>query len=235
MVIIIISLLVVTLTLVIILVIMAINNRQQKKVIKELEKISIYDDLTKIFNYRYLKIELLRIVKETRRKIAEEMKQNPEGAQRREIKPFSFIMIDFDGLKEINDTWGHPVGDAFLKVIANALTAIIRRAGDILARYAGDEFSVILPETGSLAAQEIAEKMRLKVENTKVKTEDGLKSTTISLGVITVTNFTGCENITAEEIIAAIIEKADSLLYQAKEAGRNKIVSAKATLKEVLA
>jgi len=235
MLIIIISLLVVTLTLAIILAIMVINNRQQKKVIKELEKISIYDGLTEIFNYRYLKIELLRIVKETRRKIAEEMKQKPEGAQRRKIKPLSFIMIDFDGLKEINDTYGHPIGDAFLKAITNALTAIIRRAGDMLARYAGDEFSVILPETYSPAAQEIAEKMRLKIKDAKVETEDGLKSTTISLGVITITDFTGCENITAEEIVKAIIEKADSLLYEAKNKGRDQSIHAKITLRELLA
>lgn len=213
--------------LAVMLVTVIINNLQQKKVIKELKKKSIYDSLTGIFNRGYLDIELLKIIKEVRRNFID--------ARRRKAKPFSFIMIDIDNFKKVNDDWGHPIGDAFLRSIANALRAIIHRAGDILTRYGGEEFSVILSETDQENALVIAEKMKNAARNIKVRTKAGLKSITISLGVVTIIDFDGCKDITAEEIVVAIINKADSLLYKAKGNGRNRIISIETTLKEILA
>ena len=200
---------------------------RQKKVIEKLKKMVIYDPLTRIFNRGYLDVEFLRIIREIRRRF--------KDAGKRKLKPLSFVMIDFDGLKSINDTCGHPVGDAFIISIANTLTAAIHRANDILARYGGDEFSVILPETNPLAVQEIAEKMRLSVENAKVENKAGPESITISLGVVTVTDFTGCENIDADEIVKAIIAHADSLLYEVKNMGGDRVIAKSMTLQEILA
>ncbi|HBY57811.1 MAG TPA: hypothetical protein DEG96_08155 [Candidatus Atribacteria bacterium] len=176
----------------------AIQNAQLHQQMKNL---AITDELTGLYNFRYL-IERLE----------EEIKR----AQRYE-RSLALIMADIDHFKEYNDTFGHLEGNRVLKSLANILKINIREV-DIVGRYGGDEFIIILPEADQKEAQEIAERIRLKVERYKfIDNEDhsGETKLTLSLGV------TSC----FQEIISlqGLIYKVDQALYLAKRKGRNRV------------
>lgn len=127
-------------------------------------------------------------------------------------RPLSAIMLDIDHFKLINDTYGHPVGDIVLKELAERLTANLRSI-DILSRYGGEEFVILLPETSSDQAFEVAERLR-EVVVEKPFTPDGLSiPITISQGV-SVTHGEGPD-------IRSLIKKADEAMYLSKRLGRN--------------
>ena len=129
---------------------------------------------------------------------------------------FAVLMIDLDGFKGINDTFGHPIGDSVLKQVSAALRRTLR-ASDFLARYGGDEFSIILPETGLTRALHVGEKLRLS-----------MTSTHLHLPHETQRYLSGCMGIaiypndctSAEEIIAC----ADARMYRAKRSGTGSII-----------
>ena len=127
------------------------------------------------------------------------------------------MILDIDSFKNINDTFGHDAGDRALEGFANTLRESIR-SSDILARLGGEEFGIILPNTGKVDAKVTAEKLRLAVEQQRlVVAETQEVSLTVSIGVSTVdkriNNFD------------ALLKEADTALYQAKNRGRNIIVS----------
>ncbi len=124
-------------------------------------------------------------------------------------------MSDIDNFKKINDTHGHQVGDVILRDVAKVFQSNCRQI-DIVARYGGEEFIVLLPGAGKKEAVDVAERIRLGVENKKFKFKDKHYTATISLGVNEYTN---------EEIKEDIIRKADSALYRAKTTGKNKVVA----------
>lgn len=127
----------------------------------------------------------------------------------------SLILCDIDYLKKINDTYGHAAGDEVLKALSRILRKSLRRT-DIVGRYGGDEFMLILPETPITGAQDIAERIRYSVENTTIKLqEDKSVGLSLSLGVVGFTS--------AMKDIDALIKCADTALYRSKQAGRNKI------------
>lgn len=129
--------------------------------------------------------------------------------------PLSFIMFDVDKFKNINDTYGHDVGDTVLKTIASTAKRIVRDV-DILGRIGGEEFAVGLPETDLNGAGLLAEKLRAAVEKSEVVLEDGtVISFTISLGVATLGG--ACEHADG------LMKEADTALYKAKNNGRNRV------------
>lgn len=168
-------------------------------------EMAITDQLTGLYNRRYLVSHLDTLM----RNAAEHH------------KPISFLIMDIDFFKAVNDTHGHAVGD---EVLAEAARRIQRnvRGIDLACRYGGEEFVVAMPDTDLSFAYSVAERLRKEVaeEPFKVSTSDGEISITISIGV---TSNEGVED-TAEELL----KRADEALYQAKRDGRNRVVAAAA-------
>lgn len=127
---------------------------------------------------------------------------------------FAVLMIDLDRFKEINDTYGHLVGDVVLSEVAGVIKANIREI-DLIGRYGGEEFLIILTETGKAEAGLAAERIRKAVEGALVRAYDEELHVTISIGVA-VFPADGVSGI-------GLIEKADSALYRAKNTGRNRV------------
>lgn len=160
---------------------------------KELEKLSITDKLTNIYN---------------RRKLDEELNSEFVRAQRYQ-HPLSLLLMDIDFFKKINDTYGHQTGDYVLQTLAKVLKQNIR-SSDIVGRYGGEEFMVIVPDTKIDEAWQLAEKLRQSVEQFSF---DEVNKVTISIGVSQL----NMQDNRSEEII----KRADEALYKAKEEGRN--------------
>jgi len=129
--------------------------------------------------------------------------------------PLTAVMIDVDHFKYINDTYGHFTGDQVLRHIAGRVTRQLRKV-DILARYGGDEFILLLPETHIRVGGMVAERLRRSVSETQLPTEQDLLQVSISLGIAGLTT-----EITNLE---ALVQRADSAMYTAKQAGRNRII-----------
>ena len=133
-------------------------------------------------------------------------------------KPLSVLMIDADHFKAFNDQHGHQAGDDALRALAKVIAENVRRPADLVARYGGEEFSVILAETDSAGARQIAEHIRVAVE--QLPFVAGIESPiTVSIGISTWTTAT---DTSLEQLLFA----ADKALYQAKESGRNRVVAA---------
>jgi diguanylate cyclase (GGDEF)-like protein/putative nucleotidyltransferase with HDIG domain len=132
----------------------------------------------------------------------------------------TIVVIDIDHFKQVNDTFGHLQGDAALRAVAQILQEC-SRDGDVVARYAGDEFVILLPNTTADAALQIAERLRAQVENLRIAlalSEEGHVAVSLSIGVATAPN----HGITFEALFGA----ADRALYQAKRLGRNRVATA---------
>ncbi len=169
---------------------------------RRLEQLSITDGLTKLYNHRHLQDELSRAFEESQRY----------------QRPLSFVIVDLDFFKKVNDTYGHAVGDEVLKAISAIFQKAIR-VTDLAARYGGEEFALMLPETVLEDALEFAEQIRRSIELTPVKTQSGEISATVSIGVATVPH---SRIHSAKELIVA----ADKALYRAKKNGRNQVQAA---------
>jgi diguanylate cyclase (GGDEF)-like protein len=132
-----------------------------------------------------------------------------DEAQRYQI-PFSIIMVDLDDFKQINDVYGHPVGDEVLKRLSVLFQDLIR-SSDRLGRWGGEEFLILLPQTTYLQAKELAERLRFGFSSHKFE-EIGYK--TASFGVAL---------LEAEDTIESLIVKADKALYDSKRLGKNRV------------
>jgi diguanylate cyclase (GGDEF)-like protein len=128
--------------------------------------------------------------------------------------PFSWIMFDVDFFKHINDRYGHPAGDQVLVEIVDRCCEVIRHV-DVLGRYGGDEFVILLPETEYQRAREIAERIRASISNEPVLTDAGPVAVSISMGIT---------QVTAESAdLGLLLNKVDQALYKSKQAGRNTV------------
>lgn len=135
----------------------------------------------------------------------------------REQSTVSLILIDIDFFKLYNDNYGHQQGDDTLRAVVNALAGAINRPGDLLARYGGEEFVVVLPDTTLDGAVKIAEALKERVNSLNIPHaySEAADHVTLSMGVAC------CEPGKRFESCELLIESADKLLYQAKDAGRN--------------
>ncbi len=165
---------------------------------RRLERLSITDGLTQLFNHRHFQEELARTFEESVR----------YG------RPLSLALIDIDHFKKINDTWGHAVGDEVLKNVSSIFSRSVR-ATDLVARYGGEEFVVMMPETELDDARQFAEKIRSLVEQSPTRSGEQTVVATISIGIATVPHPRLKSPID-------LIESADRGLYAAKREGRNR-------------
>lgn len=131
-------------------------------------------------------------------------------------QPFSLIFFDIDRFKDINDNYGHEAGDKVLVAIANRIKEMLRKP-DIFARYGGEEFVVILPETPLKQGLAVAAKLREEIETAIFEYEGERVLVTISIGIT--------EAKEADRQYQTMVNRADSLMYRAKERGRNSVVS----------
>lgn len=137
------------------------------------------------------------------------------GRARRHATPLSLLMLDIDHFKRVNDTHGHPVGDVVLQQFS-AICAGLLRSHDVLGRLGGEEFGILLPHTDAEGAYCVAEKIRLAVAGSRIKTAVGELSITVSVGVTT---------LLAEDDQQVLLTRADKALYSAKQGGRNQVRS----------
>lgn len=144
----------------------------------------------------------------------------------RYARPFSVVALDVDHFKKFNDTWGHEAGDRVLQHVAELLKATVRDV-DLPARIGGEEFVVLLPETGLRQAAEAAERIRRTLESRQVMWNGHALSVTASIGVSAVPDCTPTP--------ADALGQADAALYRAKEAGRNRVATAPALSREAVA
>ena len=144
-----------------------------------------------------------------RRALAQSFLQETQRARRRH-SPISFLMIDLDHFKHVNDTYGHLSGDSVLHELAQILKTSARES-DVCARYGGEEFALILTETAEMGARVLAERIRAKVA---AATFPGGLKLTISIGVAATDEPT---------LFTQLIDRADQALYAAKQAGRNQV------------
>jgi two-component system cell cycle response regulator len=167
---------------------------------EEIYRMTIIDGLTQVHVKRYL---LEALDKELMR-------------ARRHQRELSFLMLDIDHFKKINDVHGHLAGDYVLKEVARLIQQRIRR-DEVLARYGGEEFAIILPETTLEGACALAEGLREKIEESRFVFQGETIRVTISIGAA----------ILVEDHRASLdlIKKADEKLYEAKRAGRNRVLS----------
>lgn len=162
---------------------------------------ALTDGLTNIANRRCFDEELARLTAEATS----------------EDSPLCLLIGDIDHFKAFNDTHGHRVGDKVLQQVALTLTQCIK-GRDLAARYGGEEFAVILPMTDIIGAEKVAEQIRLSVSKKKIR----LRSSGQDLGSITMS--IGATMFLAGENMAALIERADQGLYEAKRKGRNQVI-----------
>src|SRR6267143_2718294 len=164
----------------------------------ELERLVVSDPLTGLYNRRYLVDRL-----------AQEMNRVDRYGG-----TLAFAMIDLDGCKPVNDKYGHVFGDRLLRAVASEISRSLRTP-DVAARYGGDEFAVILPQTQPEGALRVCERIRKAVDQLALNAGDEPVSVTASLGVA---NYPGELISTAEELVHA----ADEALYGAKRGGKNR-------------
>lgn len=165
---------------------------ERKKMEEQLYRLSITDPLTNVYNRRFFMQMLEQEIERTRR----------TG------RAFSIVMLDLDHFKSINDRFGHAAGDLVLKTIVDALKKRIRKT-DILARWGGEEFTILLPETPVDSAANLVEELRANLDSLTVQ---GVGHVTASFGIAA---------YAPSDTVDTIIMRADHTLYEAKAAGRN--------------
>lgn len=169
--------------------------------IENIQQEAMLDPLTGVKNRKTFDTEILRL-----------MRDATDAGQ-----PLALVMADVDHFKQFNDRWGHQTGDHVLRLVADVMNANIK-GQDVLARYGGEEFAIILPGTTLQNAVMLGDRIRKAVESRRLKkrrTDEDLGVVTLSMGAATLR-----WNDTAD----TLIERADSLLYAAKKAGRNRVV-----------
>ncbi|MCD6186725.1 MAG: sensor domain-containing diguanylate cyclase [Desulfuromusa sp.] len=134
---------------------------------------------------------------------------------RRRVGPFSLIICDIDLFKRVNDTYGHPFGDQVIQQVARQLNEVVR-TGDLAARIGGEEFAILLEDTGLSGALDVAERLRKKIEKLRLFSQGDTVPVTISLGVTEYPLDTDNQD--------TLFNYADQALYRAKESGRNRSV-----------
>ncbi len=173
---------------------------ERKATEAKLRELATTDSLTGLYNRR-------RFLELSEREFAKCLRYN---------RSLAMFMIDIDHFKNVNDTHGHDAGDEVLRSLSEISIMALRNA-DIVGRLGGEEFGVLLPETGKEAAIEVAERLRTSVERAVIATNSAELTITVSIGVATMPPDT--------KDIQALLKRADVALYDAKQSGRNRVVS----------
>jgi diguanylate cyclase (GGDEF)-like protein len=177
-----------------------------KNSLAEIHELSIRDRLTGAFNRVYMDHQL-----------------GQELARcNRYHRPLSVLMCDLDHFKAVNDTYGHLAGDEVLRSCVDTLTSSLRNGIDWIARYGGEEFVIVLPETDQVGAQVLAERLRGRIAATSIDVVGCEIDITASFGSATVIPTFN----ESARYMEQVLQVADSCLYQAKNNGRNQVVSA---------
>ena len=177
----------------------AIENAQ---LYQKIEDLAIRDGLTGLFLRRHMNERLTQEINRSALK----------------NKDMSFMMIDLDHFKQYNDTYGHIAGDIVLRAVAGMLLEHFDKPGDLVCRYGGEEFCVLLPDCSKSKAAELANAVRKKIASREIVLRRQKTHITASIGVA---------SFPADaKLKEALIERADEALYKAKEAGRNRVVEA---------
>lgn|GEM_PF-3466720 len=173
-------------------IIVARSDREARKAAEaELRRLATTDPLTEIANRR-------RFDTQVKSEVSRAFRYNED---------LTLLMLDIDYFKQINDTYGHESGDDILKKVAKKISSDIREA-DLLSRWGGEEFMILLPQTNAATGKQMAERVRRNIENHNFR----LTNISISIGVTT---------LTQQDNISTLIERVDKALYKAKENGRN--------------
>ncbi|MFV3370027.1 diguanylate cyclase domain-containing protein [Pseudomonas sp. NY15435] len=172
---------------------------------RQLEEYSYKDGLTGVAN----------------RRMFDSVLDTEWGSAQRSGQPISLVLLDIDYFKQFNDHYGHIQGDDCLRTVGKALAGALHRPRDFIARFGGEEFVLVLPETDSEAARQVAERCRTVLHEQQISHEKSNVSSllTISLGVGTAVPSSSDRPL---DFVAAV----DRLLYQAKQAGRDRLVTA---------
>lgn len=174
--------------------------KEQEQILEKLSKDASTDFLTQVNNRGAFD-----------RRIIEEFARYKRYGQ-----IFSLVLFDLDHFKNVNDTYGHLVGDRVLKAVAMLINEE-KRVADFLARYGGEEFALILPGIDKETARNVAEKFRKKIDATTFKFENYSIDLTVSAGVT--------EVLPEDQIPSDVIKRADEALYEAKSGGRNQVIA----------
>jgi diguanylate cyclase (GGDEF)-like protein/PAS domain S-box-containing protein len=173
---------------------------ERKATEARLRELATTDGLTGLFNRRRFM----------------ELAEREFARSKRYQGPLAMLMMDIDHFKRVNDTHGHDVGDEVLRELASTSLKALREA-DILGRLGGEEFAVLLPETETSAAMDVAERLRRAVEESPMETNGGKLAITVSIGAACMEAATGS--------VEELLKRADVALYEAKQSGRNKVVA----------
>ena len=165
-------------------------------------EMAITDQLTGLHNRRYMSRHLDTLI---------------AGAHR-SGKPISFVIMDIDHFKSVNDTYGHDIGDEVLREFAGRISANVRGI-DLACRYGGEEFVVVMPDTDTAFAYTVAERLRKSVEETPfvISRDPGKLKVTISIGI--------ADSAGKTDSADALLHRADQALYRAKREGRNRVIA----------
>ncbi len=175
-----------------------ISNRESTQFrIEELERLALLDHLTQLANRTYLEREI----------------ENRFEEKKRFTMPFGILFMDIDNFKKFNDTYGHDVGDDVLRFVANTFTANARPF-DLYGRWGGEEFIGIIPGVNSNSLETLGNRLRMLIEHSYIMHENKRLAVTISIGATIATD---------SDTAGSLVKRADTLLYQSKAAGRNRL------------
>lgn len=169
---------------------------------RELQALAMVDPLTNLHNRRHF----------------DQCLDHEWRRAQRNRRPLSLVLFDVDRFKAYNDAAGHPAGDACLQAVAQSLRQSVRRPADVVARFGGEEFAMLLPETGRDGALTVAETARARVEALALPHPAG--------GLVTVSAGVCCRSLRFVADVATFLEYCDRALYRAKAAGRNSVRAA---------
>ena len=176
---------------------LADSTKQLQQLVKTTQELAVRDELTGAFNRRHMMGRL-----------------NDDVERARRYKtPLSICLLDIDFFKRINDTLGHPAGDAVLRAVASFFPSLLRST-DVFARFGGEEFLLLLPETDLRGARGLAERVRMGASRLATEGLPADFRITVSAGVA---------QFRADESVEALLKRADVALYRAKESGRNRV------------
>lgn len=175
-------------------------NMTLKERVKDLQRMSLIDSLTDLANRRYLEMSL---------------KSRFEEMMRYGGLPFGVLFVDIDNFKQVNDTYGHAIGDEVLKKVAQTLSKTMRPF-DIAGRWGGEEFVIIVVNIDQAVLDKVAERCRIQIQRSSTKTEGGSIGVTVSIGAALARQ---------DDTVKTLVNRADQLMYHSKISGRNYVTS----------